>query len=179
MALREQGELEESKKFLDRALELDARSGAAYFELGRLYNTQDKQADAEFAFGKAVEYSPNDSKYWYAYGEIFRVQQRLDDAIKAYKKSMELDPPFPKATSKLGMVLVQRQQWDDAEQVLIPAIRKNGKDAANYFYLGEVYAAKKQYKRAVENYKRFLEYAAKNDGDRARAKEQIAELSKK
>jgi superkiller protein 3 len=179
MALRDQSELEEAKTYLDRALELDAKNARAWFEMGVLYNRQRKQIEAEAAFGNAVKYAPNESRYWYAYGEIYRVQSQMDHAIKAYRRAVEIDPPFPKAVGKLGSVLVDNKQYDDAEPYLIQAIRKDPKNAVNYWYLGKAYAAQKKNRQAIDNYELFLKYAPKDDEDRNRAKEIINQLKRR
>jgi len=97
MALRDQSEFDEAKSYLEKAIELDEKNGHAYFELGRLYNMQQKQDDAEGAFAKAVKFAPHESLYWYAYGEIFRVRgDHNDEAIDAYKKAVEIDRRTPR-----------------------------------------------------------------------------------
>jgi superkiller protein 3 len=179
MALRDQDELEESKEKLDKALELDANNGRAYFELGLLYNKQGKQADAEQALSKAVQKSPNESLFWYAYGEIYRLQERTEDAISAYRKAINLDPPYPKAITKLGVVLVDRKEYDDAEKVLLVGVRREEKNAANYLALGDLYAAKRKPKDAVFYYEKYLQYAPRNDKERARVKEALPGLKRK
>jgi superkiller protein 3 len=178
MALRDQSELDESKTYLDKAIELDPKNGRAYFELGVLYNRQLKQADAEAAFGKAVKFSPGESRFWYAYGEIFRVQERNDEAISAYRKAVELEPPYPKALGKLGGLLVDKKQYDEAEPLLIQAIRKDDKNAVSYWYLGKAYAAKRKNRQAIDNFELFLKYAAKDDANREKAREQINKLKR-
>jgi Tfp pilus assembly protein PilF len=79
---------------------------------------------------------------------------------------------------KLALLLVERKAYDEAEKLLIPAIRKDPKNAVNYLNLGVVYAARKQNKLAIENYEKFLELAPKDDKDRARAKDAIRELKR-
>ncbi|MBA3542807.1 MAG: tetratricopeptide repeat protein [Deltaproteobacteria bacterium] len=179
MALRDQGEFDEAKGFLEQALEIDPRNGRAYFELGILYNKQNKQADAETAFAKAVKLSPNESLFWYAYGEIFRVQSRTSDAIAAYQKAVDLDPPFPKALTKLGTLLVDEKKWEAAEVVLTSAIRREPKNHANYFQMAIVMTKQKKRSQAVENYKRYLDLAPKNDVDRTRARDAINDLQRR
>ena len=51
--------------------------------------------------------------------------------------------------------------------MLTQAVRRDGKNPANYLPLGVVYAAKRKPKQAIENYELFLKYAPKNDPDRA------------
>jgi tetratricopeptide (TPR) repeat protein len=179
MALRNQGELDESKRNLEKAIELDPQNGRTYFELGLLFNVQQNQGDAQQALEKAVQKSPNESKFWYALGEIYRLQEQFDKAIKAYKNATDLDPPFPKATGKLGLLYVDAKRYDDAEALLIPAIRREPKNAIHYLYLGVVYAAKNQKKSAIDNYQRFLDLAPKNDPDIRRARAAIAELKRR
>jgi cytochrome c-type biogenesis protein CcmH/NrfG len=73
-------------------------------------------------------------------------------------------------------LLAERKQYDDAEVVLTQAVRRDGKNPANYLPLGVVYAAKRKPKQAIENYELFLKYAPKNDPDRARVTNAINEL---
>ncbi|MBX3160180.1 MAG: tetratricopeptide repeat protein [Deltaproteobacteria bacterium] len=177
-ALRDQDSFDESKAFLDRALELDPRNGRAYFEMGLLFNKQQKQADAELALSKAVQLAPNESLYWYAYGEIYRLQERIDEALSAYRKAVDLDPPYPKAVTKLALLFVDRKQYDEAEHLLLSATKRDPKTASNYLTLGVVYAAKRKTKLAIEHYEKFLELAPKNDPDRKRAKDAITQLKR-
>src|SRR6185503_20567865 len=100
--------LDEAKDYLDKAIAKDPKNARAYFELGLLFNRQQKQAEAEQALSRAVQLNDNESLFWYAYGEIYRVQERFDDAISAYRKAVEIDPPYPKALAKLGMLLSER-----------------------------------------------------------------------
>lgn len=184
MARRNQGELEEAKKYLDRAIELDPQSGRAFFELGLLYNIEQSQGkrnagDAEQALLKAVQKSQNESKYWYALGEIYRLDNQPEKAVKAYRRALELDPPYLKATSKLGGLYVDAKRYDEAEELLIPAVRRDAKLAINYLYLGVIYAAKGQKRYAIENFETFLKLAPKTDPDIKRAKAAIAELKRR
>lgn len=184
MARRNQGELEEAKKYLDKAIELDPQNGRAFFELGLLYNVEQSQGkrsqgDAEQALLKAVQKSPNESKYWYALGEIYRLETQPDKAIKAYRQALDLDPPYLKATSKLGLLYVDAKRYDDAEALLIPAVRRDGKVAINYLYLGVIYAAKGQKAAAIDNFETFLKLAPRNDPDIKRARAAIAELKRR
>jgi tetratricopeptide (TPR) repeat protein len=76
-------------------------------------------------------------------------------------------------------MLVEKKQYDEAEKYLIQAIRKDDKNAANYWYLGKAYAALHKSRAAIDNYELFLRYAPKNDGDREKAKELINQLKRK
>src|SRR5262249_43412352 len=95
------------------------------------------------------------------------------------KRAVEIDPPFPKAFGKLGSVLVDNKQYDDAEPYLIQAIRKDPKNAINYWYLGKAYAALHKNRQAIDNYELYLKYAPKTDADREKAKEIINQLKGK
>jgi superkiller protein 3 len=177
-ALRDQQSFDEAKSFFDRALELDPRNGRAYFEMGLLFNKQEKQADAELALSKAVQLAPNESLYWYAYGEIYRLQDRHDEALSNYRKAVDLDPPYPKAVTKLGLILIERKQYDEAEHVLATAAKRDPRTASNFLHLGVVYTAKRKNKMAIEHYERFLELAPPNDPDRKKAKDAINRLKR-
>ena len=74
-------------------------------------------------------------------------------------------------------MLVERKQFDEAETFLIQGIRKDNKNAVNYLHLGAVYAAKKKYRLAIENFEKFLDLAPRNDPDRGRARNAIQDGS--
>jgi superkiller protein 3 len=177
-ALRDQQSFDESKAFLDRAIQLDARNGRAYFEMGLLFNKQEKQAEAELALSKAVQLAPNESLYWYAYGEIYRLQDRIDEALSAYRRAVDLDPPYPKAITKLGLLYVDRKQYDEAERLLLDATKRDPKNAVNHLTLGVVYTAKRKNKYAIDSFEKFLELAPATDPDRKRAKDAINQLKR-
>jgi len=110
---------------------------------------------------------------------VFRGQQRYDEALKAYKTAVGIDPPYPKALGKYAALLIERKQYEEAEDLLNKAIRKDPRNATNYFHLGALYAAKKKNKLAVENYQKYLDLAPKTDPERNRAKELITELKRR
>ncbi len=55
------GDYAEAEKNLKKALELNPNLAAAYLNLGRLYEKQEKPADAQAAYQKAYELDPNGS----------------------------------------------------------------------------------------------------------------------
>ena len=61
----------------------------------------------------------------------------------------------------------------------ITAIRREPKNAANYFWLGKAYAGLRKTRQAIDNYESFLKFAPKNDPDRDRARELINQLKRR
>jgi cytochrome c-type biogenesis protein CcmH/NrfG len=75
-------------------------------------------------------------------------------------------------------MLVDKKQYDEAEGFLISAVRKDEKNAGNYWYLGKAYAAKRKNRQAIDNFELFLKYAAKDDANRDKARDQITKLKR-
>ena len=82
-----------AKTLLARALELDPMLGEAYTGLAWDLWQSGEFDEAEIAFGRAMELSPNypQTYHWYA-GLIKWLPGRLDEAIALRKKALELDP---------------------------------------------------------------------------------------
>jgi superkiller protein 3 len=126
-----------------------------------------------------VQLNPNESLFWYAYGEIYRLQDRTDEAISAYKKASDIDPPYTKAMLKLGLLLTAKKDYDEAEQVLTNAIRREPKNPLGYLEMGDLQAAKRKNKLAIENYQKYVDLTQKGDPERDRAQAAIKDLKRK
>ena len=157
---------------------MDARHARAYFELGCSQQARQAVRRRESRCPRLCSCSRRVAVR-YAYGEIYRLQDRLEEALNAYKKALELDPPYPKAITKLTVVLVKKKKYDEAEALLIPMVRRDGKNHVAYLNLGFVYEESKKKKAAIDNYQKFLEYAPKNDPERGRVKDAIADLKRR
>lgn len=62
--------------------------------------------------------------------------------------------------------------------MLTTAIRKEPEGVLNYFELGEVYAAQKRYRSAIEAYQKVVDIAPKGEPLKARAQDEINRLRK-
>jgi len=100
-----------------RALAIDENLGEAYTSLGGYYHTSNQPEEAEAAFQKAIELSPNYATVWHWYSNFMldfplRSQQALELALKA----VELDPRSMIIGSLLGAAYEKQGLYSLAER---------------------------------------------------------------
>jgi TolB-like protein/Tfp pilus assembly protein PilF len=76
-----------------KALAIDGNSGEAYTSLGAIYSDKGLDEEADVAFRKAIELSPNYATAWQWYAEVVSRDPRLsDEKIRLLQTAVELDP---------------------------------------------------------------------------------------
>lgn len=110
---------------IDKALELDPRSGEAYAALGILRFYEDRPKEAEKYFLKAIDLSPNyaTSRHWYAL--LLRDSGRVDEAVLQMRQALKLDPAAPILTSVLAKMLNDQGRVEEAQAATLDGIRLN------------------------------------------------------
>ncbi len=95
----------EALSVLDRALEIDSTSGAAYRLKGNALTDLDRNDEAVVAYQNAIQLDPEDA--WSMNNLAFiRIQQgRYDEAVPALARATELRKDVPVFYNNLGMAL--------------------------------------------------------------------------
>ena len=99
-------------------------------------------------------------------GWTYSFMGRYDEAIAECRHAIEVDPDFGNPYNDIGTYLIQKRQLDEAIPWLEKATRARRYEARAFPYvnLGRLYEAKRQYRQALQNYKRALgeqpDYAA-------------------
>ena len=109
----------------------------------------------------AAELDPQSESIQNAIGYTYQGLRDFDNAITHYKRALQLKPDFPDAQNNLGTVYGHQRRWEEA----IPLFEKAGQ---NIFYrfrhfayenLGSVYSARGDYRKAIENYRKAVEFS--------------------
>jgi tetratricopeptide (TPR) repeat protein len=85
------GESEKALEYAQRALQLDAKSDAAYFQLGKAYARQERWQEAAEAVEKAIAQNPVPSSYYYVLSGAYRALGRSEESRQAMEKFQELE----------------------------------------------------------------------------------------
>jgi Tfp pilus assembly protein PilF len=176
---RAQFEVEEARGWLRKAVEADPADPEAWFNLAIVENEVADNDAAEAAARRAVELAPRKASYHYVYGEILRINKKGEEAIAAYRKAMDASPPHPKAGAKLALVMYESGDYAEAKAFLVEQIERDPENPYQYYNLGWVHSALKEYGPGIAAFERYLELAPKEDGDRKRAMDEIKSLRKK
>ena len=91
-------------------------------------------------------------------GWTYSFMDQYDEAIAECLHAIEVDPDFGNPYNDIGSYLMQKGQLDEAIPWLEKATRARRYEARAFPYanLGRLYEAKRQYRQALQNYKRAL-----------------------
>jgi tetratricopeptide (TPR) repeat protein len=98
---------------------------------------------------------------------------RLDEALFLIQKALKLKPNSGYIIDSLGWVYFQKGQYEKAVATLLKAATLTGKDPTIQEHLGDAYHKLKEYKKALQYYKKALSL---EHPEEKRIKEKIAEV---
>lgn len=156
---------------LKQVLETDNKDFQAWTALGTVYFAQEKVADAETAYLKAIEVHPTSARAQLNLGRLRSSQKKFEEAVEPLTKAIELQPDSGDANYLLGECYLQLKKGSKAVPYLNEAAKFGRPDA--HLRLGWLYnAAGMKDKAAIE----YEEYLKKNPDypDRNKLKEYIA-----
>jgi Flp pilus assembly protein TadD len=138
--------------------------GVQYLKLGQ----PDKAADA---FQAALKLTPDDASPRLNYGVALLQQKKYAEAETELREVLKKNNNLPTAHMYLGITLMSQQKLDDAEKELVRAVGfKSNEVSMAHRYLGGIYWAKRDYKRAADELETYLTLVPKAaDAERTRA----------
>ena len=104
---------------IDKALALNPSLGEAYAAMGSLRSMQERFPEAEDAYRRATELSPNYATAWHWYSNYLRRRPtRLQEALVMGERALELDPLSSIIRSNLSSVHYELGNLPQAELML-------------------------------------------------------------
>jgi tetratricopeptide (TPR) repeat protein len=173
------GKNEKAIEQLRSAISLYAQFPLALNELGVQYlriGHPDKAADA---LAEAVRIIPEEFQPRLNYGIALLNQRKFALAEEQLRIALQKNDAVPTAHMYLGITLLSMRKLDDAEKELLIAVGSNSSEVANaHRYLGGIYWAKKDYKRAADELETYLKLSP-TAADAERTRSAISELRRK
>lgn len=114
-------------------------SPLAQYAIGEAYAQQHNPAEAEKAFGKAIELAPEWSDPHRARAILFAAEGKADSAIVETEKLCHIDPS-PSNTMTLAMLYEQKGRADDANRLLDELLHKSAGSPSAMNDLAYLYA---------------------------------------
>ena len=112
-AIRVESMLENGQQHIDRALELDPRSGYAHAVMAK-YEIAAGIGDPEKRLEKALSLSPNSVDVLDIYATWLRTEDRNEEALAYVNRALELDPLSASLWHDLGRSLVSLGRFEEA-----------------------------------------------------------------
>jgi tetratricopeptide (TPR) repeat protein len=150
---------------LNRAVEVNPKSGGAYMDRGFFYQEK-KQYDLALAdFSKAIELNPMDEFPYRNRAILYESRNQFDLAIADYSRVIALNPRKWKAFYSRGwMYYFIKRDYDKAIADYTSAIELNPQFDGAYLNRGVIYEIRKQFDLAFADFSKAIEMNPQNDG---------------
>lgn len=168
----------ESISFYVRALEIEPELGAAWFNLGNVYEKSGMYAKAVEAFTKAKEFSPGMRAAAYNLGVCYGMIGEREKAKEQFIETLRIAPDFAPAHFQCGVIFSGERDYGRAIEAYENALRLDPRDGDAHFNLAQIY--KNQAGKpgeAAEHFKAYLALAPDAE-DAPRVREWVEELEK-
>ncbi|MBV8819322.1 MAG: tetratricopeptide repeat protein [Acidobacteriaceae bacterium] len=97
LASHDPAQLDKAREQFEAELKLNPADAAAQYQIGQIYQNQQKTEDAAEHFGKALEIAPHFAEALVALGKIRTQSKQNDDAIALLERAVRLQPAMESA----------------------------------------------------------------------------------
>jgi Flp pilus assembly protein TadD len=157
---KREGRLDEARKALKKAIDLNPRDAMVY---DSLYRMDGKLLWPEGLLQKAIELDPENDGVYVALGLNYQEQGRLSEAKDSYNKAIKLNPENDMAYFGSAFVCRREGRFFDAEALVKKAIELNPKNDWAYIILGEVYDWTNRGDKTEELFRKAVELNPRED----------------
>jgi Flp pilus assembly protein TadD len=144
---------------LQAAIKLDAKDAGAKRDLAELYVKSGKNDQAQALYEALLASAPGDPELHDQLGKALLRQKKYGDAQQQFSLAVKLKPDFGEAYGDLGFAADENKTYDlaiwalDARAKFLPEV------PVTFFVRASAYDHLRNYKKAAENYHRFLAVA--------------------
>jgi tetratricopeptide (TPR) repeat protein len=110
------GDAEAALKHFRRAIELNPRDIASYYEIAVLQDEQGNTDEAIAGYEELLALDPRHVQGHFELGTLYGMQDQLDPCIRHLTAAIKLNPGFVEALYNLGVALEQKQDFKQAIQ---------------------------------------------------------------
>lgn len=174
---QQKGSLETAEELVRQGLEINPKDTDLLFELGVLYDKQQRSDAAMETMQQVLEIDPDHADalnyvgYTYADKGI-----HLDQAEEMIRRALEQKPENGYIIDSLGWLYYQREMYEKAMQYIEQAARLVPDDPIVLEHLGDVYVKLNKPQKALDSYQQALELGPE-DPDKLKQKMQVLKIS--
>jgi tetratricopeptide (TPR) repeat protein len=166
----------EAQAVLDKASKSFPADKQVYFLQGALYERQDKVAEAEQSFRKALELDKNNPSILNYLGYMMADHgKNLEEALGMIQKAVDADPINGAFLDSLGWVYFKMDRFDLAEQFLKRAVAFAATNATMHDHLGDLYYKTGRLQEAQASWTTGLQFADEPE-EAARIRQKLEQL---
>jgi Tfp pilus assembly protein PilF len=156
------GDNEKAAALLTEAIAQHPQFGLAHNELGLIYMHTNQLDKALAEYSAAAKALPDDASVELNYGAALAQKRDFAGAEKQLRRALKKLDKSATGHMYLGMALIGQKNIDEAERELQQAAKLGGDQmSAAHKYLGGIYWAKHDYKRAADELETYLKLSPK------------------
>jgi tetratricopeptide (TPR) repeat protein len=134
--------------------------------MGTIYDLHGLTVQAAAEYQQAIVYDPTSFKSRLRFGANLTRLGRFEEAIEQLTRVGELDPDDIQARYLLALIYSSLKKFDNAAlqyESILNSLASDSPDNANlYFYLGQLYYARRDYNKAIEQFNKVLTLQPQN-----------------
>lgn len=150
----ELGELEKSKDYFKRVLELEPDNYKALFQLALLEEGMKNKEEALSLYHRIIDIKPDFKSSYYNIASILDEEGQLKAALKYYKRVIDIEPNHYHALNNIGSIYEELGDYDNAFLMVKKSIEINPDFYKSLFNMGVIYMRLGNHKMAKEFYYR-------------------------
>lgn len=158
-AYREKGDLENARKDLLKAEDLNKEDHVVQANVGLVYSKAGEYDKAKLHFMKAYEKASEEAENCDNLGVACYHTLDLDDALKYFDKAIERDPMRSLSHYHRGLIFLEKEDFNKARDCLDEAIRLEPDNEVYYHTKGQLFEKQndpKLYDSAIEQFQKAI-----------------------
>jgi Tfp pilus assembly protein PilF len=165
------GDAAKAETLLNEAIAQQPQFGPAHNELGLLYMRAGRLEQALEEYKLAAKALPDDAFVQLNYGTALTQKKDFAEAEKQLRRALKRLDKSASGHMYLGVALIGLKNIDEAERELQQAAKLGGEQmGAAHRYLGGIYWARRDYKKAADELETYLKFSPKApDAEQTRA----------
>jgi Flp pilus assembly protein TadD len=144
---------------LQSSIKLDAQDAGAQLDLAELYVKTGKNDQAQALYQSLLASRPDDPALRDQLGKSLLRQKKYGDAQQQFLLAVKLKPDFAEGWGDLGFAADENKNYELAIRALDARARLVAEVPVTFFVRASAYDHLRDYKKAAENYHRFLQVA--------------------
>jgi len=107
-----------AEHFMQQAIDIEPENAEFWFNLGYVFQQQNKDADAIRCFERTVALRRGLDRAWFGLGLIHRRRGENEKAVSAFKVAAELQPMNPHAFYELAMAQLELNNLQEVHRII-------------------------------------------------------------
>jgi predicted O-linked N-acetylglucosamine transferase (SPINDLY family) len=146
----------EAEGVMRRAIAVDSRSDATFYNYGIILKALDRPQEAHEAFSKAIAINPSILESWNNRGTVLNDLKRYRDAIGDFEKAIALSPHYVEAHYNMGRSLAELGEFDRALVAYDAALKLRPDFSEALCNRGDALHVLRRFEEALASYARAL-----------------------